>query len=414
MKKHLLFSIILVLVFVTLLATPVLTAANENNAQLIIINKATNQLAYFNNGELTKTFAVGTGQSDELTPEGTFKIVNKIKNRPYYKDEIPGGDPTNPLGDRWLGLDAKGTYGTTYAIHGNSDPNSIGKYVSAGCVRMHNDEVHWLFDRVQLYTPVIIGHFSNFEVAAKQAGYFLQAPITVFINHELLQLEHSAINQDNRILIPLRAIFSKLGATVAYDAKTKMITAVSGELEIKLTIDSKKALINGVETTLEVPAKIINGLTYVPIRLVTEALGSTVNWDQETRSIDIFVVDQPVQPQQPVSINLLLNGNLNPLQQLSIIKDGRSLVPLRGIFQELGATVVWLQETETIIISKNPNTIELQINGDTAYLNGEPSHLDVPAQIINGSTFVPARFVSEAIGAQVRWNPATNTIEITY
>lgn len=125
-------------------------------SQLIIINKAINRLAFYENGKLVKEFKVATGRSQELTPEGKFKIVNKIVNRPYYKENIPGGDPRNPLGNRWLGLNARGTWGTTYAIHGNSNPASIGTYASSGCVRMYDEEVEWLFDHVQKNTTVFI------------------------------------------------------------------------------------------------------------------------------------------------------------------------------------------------------------------------------------------------------------------
>ncbi|WP_456277502.1 triple tyrosine motif-containing protein [Bacillus sp. AK128] len=144
----------------------------EIGDQLIIINKATNQLAFFENGRHVKTFKLATGKSNSLTPEGIFPIVNKIKNRPYYKDGIPGGDPSNPLGDRWLGLDARGTYGTTYAIHGNNNPSSIGTYASAGCVRMYDDDVRWLFEKVNLYTNVVITNSSkSFEAIALSVNY---------------------------------------------------------------------------------------------------------------------------------------------------------------------------------------------------------------------------------------------------
>lgn len=147
----------------------------SSDSQLIIINKKTNELAFYESGKLLKTFKVGTGRNLSLTPEGSFRIVNKIKNRPYYTDNIPGGDPRNPLGDRWLGLDARGTYGTTYAIHGNNSPSTIGKYVSAGCVRMYNDELRWLFDRVNLYTTVIITNSENsFYTIASTHGYTVE------------------------------------------------------------------------------------------------------------------------------------------------------------------------------------------------------------------------------------------------
>ena len=147
--------IVLALVFALpwLMVVPAPTHAQASKNELIIVNKQTNQLAFFANGELVKTFSVATGRTSDLTPEGSFKIVNKIKNRPYYKDHIPGGDPKNPLGDRWLGLEVNGTEGTTYAIHGNNNSRSIGKYVSAGCIRMKNDEIHWLFRRSSSERP---------------------------------------------------------------------------------------------------------------------------------------------------------------------------------------------------------------------------------------------------------------------
>ena len=146
--------------------------AEASTQQLIIINKKINQLAYYENNTLTKVFFVGTGKSANYTPEGTFKIVNKIKNRPYYKEKIPGGSSKNPLGVRWLGINARGTWGTTYAIHGNNNPASIGYYVSNGCIRMYNDQVSWLFDRVAINTPVIITTTNNpFNKIAQINGF---------------------------------------------------------------------------------------------------------------------------------------------------------------------------------------------------------------------------------------------------
>ncbi|MFC3884509.1 L,D-transpeptidase family protein [Bacillus songklensis] len=132
------------------------TASHAAGSQFIIINKSNNQLAYYENSQLKSVFKVATGRKASYTPEGKFKIVNKIVNRPYYKGKIPGGDPRNPLGNRWLGLNPRGTWGTTYAIHGNNNPSSIGKYISNGCIRMYDNEVEWLFNRVKIGTPVII------------------------------------------------------------------------------------------------------------------------------------------------------------------------------------------------------------------------------------------------------------------
>ena len=165
------------------------SSASAAESKLIIINKSNNQLAYYENSQLKKVFSVGTGRSHSLTPEGKFKIVNKIKNRPYYTGNIPGGDPRNPLGDRWLGLNAGGTWGTTYAIHGNNNPDSIGGYVSSGCVRMHNGEVEWLFNQVPVDTPVIITTSGNsFDSIAASNGYKVEAsPVSTVVNGSILK-----------------------------------------------------------------------------------------------------------------------------------------------------------------------------------------------------------------------------------
>ena len=80
------------------------------------------------------------------------------------------------MGDRWLGLYLKGTYGTTYAIHGNNNESSIGKNISGGCIRMHNKDVRWLYDQVPKGTTVIIAKSSkSFVEIAKSYNVKLQS-----------------------------------------------------------------------------------------------------------------------------------------------------------------------------------------------------------------------------------------------
>ncbi|MEH7374693.1 L,D-transpeptidase family protein [Neobacillus drentensis] len=143
--------------------------ASTTKKQLIIINKKDNKLAFYENGKLVKTYRVATGRTSRLTPEGTFYIREKIVNRPYYKKHIAGGDPRNPLGNRWMGLSKKENGGYPYAIHGNNKESSIGKYVSGGCIRMHNKEVRELFSKVKTGTKVMI-------VSSKKSFNQLAAP----------------------------------------------------------------------------------------------------------------------------------------------------------------------------------------------------------------------------------------------
>ncbi|MFO0839286.1 MAG: L,D-transpeptidase family protein [Phycisphaerae bacterium] len=102
-----------------------------------------------------RSFRVGLGE-DNGTPEGTWSVTERISNPTYYppasaKDrrKIDGNDPSNPLGEHWIGL--KGVDGaavgqTGFGIHGTIEPDSIGRSASMGCVRMHNEDVAFVFN----------------------------------------------------------------------------------------------------------------------------------------------------------------------------------------------------------------------------------------------------------------------------
>lgn len=92
--------------------------------------------------------------------------------------------------------------------------------------------------------------------------------------------------------------------------------------------------------------------------------------------------------------------------------QGRVLVPLRGVLEKMGAYVDWVPPSRTVIAQKGDTYVELPVGATTATVNGRQMALDVPATIIAGSTMVPLRFLGEALGADVRWEPATRTVII--
>ena len=128
--------------------------------KVIVIKRASNQLLYFDGDKLKRSFRVATGQSSYPTPIGKFEIVTMQRNPWWYPPQdsawaegaepIPPG-PGNPLGTRWMGLDAAGV-----GMHGTPDAASIGYSASHGCIRMRIPDAEWLFDHVHIGTPVFI------------------------------------------------------------------------------------------------------------------------------------------------------------------------------------------------------------------------------------------------------------------
>ncbi|HOC52448.1 MAG TPA: stalk domain-containing protein [Caldisericia bacterium] len=97
-----------------------------------------------------------------------------------------------------------------------------------------------------------------------------------------------------------------------------------------------------------------------------------------------------------------------------VIIKGRSLVPIRAIIEELGGTVDWDGVERKVTIKFKDKTIELWIDKKVAKVNGTSKELDVPPMILNGRTMLPLRFVTEELGCAVDWNGDTKTVTITY
>lgn len=92
--------------------------------------------------------------------------------------------------------------------------------------------------------------------------------------------------------------------------------------------------------------------------------------------------------------------------------SGRVLIPLRAVVESLGAEVKWEPATQTVRGKRGEREFSLQINSREAQLNGMPMQLEVPAQMLSGTTMVPLRFVAEALGAEVEWNAARQLVVI--
>jgi len=123
----------------------------------------------------------------------------------------------------------------------------------------------------------------------------------------------------------------------------------------------------------------------------------------------------PSVPTPPTSadIKVLVNGTAVSFDQPPIIQNGRTLVPLRAIFEALGATVDYEQSTQTLTAVRENVTVIMQIGNSVFTVNGNQKTLDVAPQIIGGRTLVPARAIAESFGAEVAWDQSTQTMTIT-
>ncbi len=146
---------------------------------------------------------------------------------------------------------------------------------------------------------------------------------------------------------------------------------------------------------------------FLTITLAFTLLMSTTTYAEQNKQILVVESNQGI-------ISVSFNGENIEFDVAPQIINERTMVPLRAIFEALGATVDWNDDTQTVTSIKDNTTISLTINNPTMYINDETVVLDSPACLVNGRTLVPVRAISEAFAIQVEWKENTTPVPIDY
>ena len=155
-------------------------------------------------------------------------------------------------------------------------------------------------------------------------------------------------------------------------------------------------------------ARNLNGCSYTGSEYEWNAID--IKKEGNGRLYPVNFLDLPYDAQM---VSVLINNNIIAFDYPAIVVNGRTLVPLRGIFEAIGATVDWDNNTQTATGKLDSTTVSISIGSKVLYKNGVPVELDVPAQLISGYTMVPVRAVAEAFDADVEWDGDSNTVYVT-
>lgn len=113
------------------------------------------------------------------------------------------------------------------------------------------------------------------------------AGIGVVLDGESLELETQPVMIDDRVLVPMRAVFEAMGATVIWHGDVGSVEAVKGDISMMIGIDMKYMIVNKKQIQLDVPARLIGDYTMIPIRAVSEVFGCNVDWDESSQTVYI-------------------------------------------------------------------------------------------------------------------------------
>ena len=232
-------------------------------------------------------------------------------------------------------------------------------------------------------------------------GYVVEQKHAVDIELDIAELEKASLGIDNMDLE-----VEELEASISLLEKDLDLEAYEEEVDgkIKLGINYESSIYNiNKEVSVEIP-EITEKNSVDLFEEFFAGLGSIFNGEA-----DIEYVEPPVKD----GINVLLNYSYIEFPDVVPQNiDGRVLVPIRTISEEMGAEVGYEHETRTVTIMDGEKEIILKIGEATAYIDGAEYELDVPASIIDGRTMVPIRFVAEAMDSVVDWDGDTKTVII--
>ena len=110
---------------------------------------------------------------------------------------------------------------------------------------------------------------------------------------------------------------------------------------------------------------------------------------------------------------IIYNDNVLGFNNPPVMENDRTLIPMRFLFEQMGAEVSWDETTNTATVSKASDVVSFSIDNTVATVNAQPKTMDVPARLINDKTYIPLRFLSEELGYTVEWDEEANTVIIT-
>jgi uncharacterized repeat protein (TIGR02543 family) len=191
-----------------------------------------------------------------------------------------------------------------------------------------------------------------------------------------------------------------------------------------MTPNTAQTVLQGGSATFSIAANTGYHIVSVTIDGVSQGAISSYTFTNVTSNHTISArfgqeVKQTVIVLQVGKSTFTVNGVLKTLDSPPVIKNGRTLVPIRAIIEALGGTVGWDGTARKATVTLGSATVELWIGKSAAKVNGvstliDPANANVVPEIINGRTMLPVRFVSENLGCSVLWEDATKTITITY
>ena len=320
----------------------------------LVVNLPERGVFLFRNGEMVKFFPLAIGQPGRFaTPTGSYSLVSRVKNPSWLPPEWAGlgekvvaAGPTNPLGDRWMGLSLSGV-----GFHSTTQPTSIGSAASHGCMRMYPDSAHELFDQVEVgmpvrieYEPVKLGQDEQGNLyvvvfpdvykrlkldtevkkclavagmadwlSPAQIDKLVQSPtgspekiadanVTVTVDGKSCDLPRGVV-MGGKGLFCSADVLRQAGFAVTFEASLKQLLVEKDGHQATFTMGAVQAPPPEADPAEPKPEPLattfsgvmLGGKAYVPAHSLVQNLSYPVRWNSQTRTVEMGAVAPPIE-----------------------------------------------------------------------------------------------------------------------
>ena len=139
---------------------------------------------------------------------------------------------------------------------------------------------------------IIMNHDTVFASQRVGNGLYLTNNVKVEVNGEKVTFKDPILNKNGNIFLPMRNYFEMIGTSVSWNQQTKTASAFKSGNRVDVTLNSKTANVNGKKVAVNVPPFLYKNKTYVPIRFLSENLGGNVKWNQQAQKVEISINDE--------------------------------------------------------------------------------------------------------------------------
>ena len=199
------------------------------------------------------------------------------------------------------------------------------------------------------------------------------ASIRIFLDDKAVSFAEAPFIENDRVLVPMRGILESLGYSVAWQEESKTVLAEKDEIQISLHPDEKTAIVNGKAVSIDAPAKIRNGRTFVPLRFLAEYSGAEVTWNQSTSSVSIHSAEYTA-PEKTENNDSVVYIQTNKMQGSGIVLSADGLIATNYHVIKGAATAQFVFADGTIY-QGTTTVVGLDTSADIALLRIEKTDL---------------------------------------